>query len=296
MQRSLAQLGERLADVSLQLSSGRQVLKPSQDPAATREILVARDGIAAMETREEVLQQARGLMTATDTALGEVHDLFHEARDIALTGANSALPEAGLEGLARVVEQLRERLIELANTKYVGRFLFAGTETQTRPFEESAGPGTPVNYLGNSDPVQFPVAPGRSEQATVTGDYLANMGGAADPALPDMFTALSNLATDLRAGDVAALGGDRLEEIDGLLEHALAVRGLVGGRARRAEAAERAAGDAVVRLRETLAEREAVDFAEGIVRLRSAETAYQAALVSVANLSQRQNLFDYIQQ
>jgi len=294
LQRQVEQVGDRMAEITMQLSSGRKVLRPGQDPAATERILFLRTGMAEAQTQREALEGAAGELRATDAALGVVHDLLHQARDICVEGGNSALPEAGLAALAEAVEALRQRMIDVANERFAGLYVFGGTETQSPPFAETAGPGSPVAYLGNGDSREVPVAPGRTAAINVPGDRLFNMGGAADPSWPDVFEALSNLAQDLRNGDREAVSTTRLKEIDELLNHALELRGETGATAQRVEAAISSADDAVFHLREALSDVEATDLTEGITELKAHEVAYQAALSSVAAIANRPNLFDLL--
>ena len=293
LQHNLTVAQQDLQRLSRQLSSGKRLTRPSDDPVAVGEIISARSDVAAATNRQKTLRRALLLIGPADNALNAISSALRQALDLVLTAGQPGETDAARSAIAEMVRGIRERILTEANISVKGEYLFAGKLARQAPFEDGAGG---VTYVGDSEGLQLWVAPGRPIEVTIPGDRLLNFEDAADDrAVPevdrDLFALLDDIATAIEAGDteqVAALGAD-LERLYG---HIIQQRGVLGARTMRIEDALASAQDAELAAREVLSGAEDVDIAGALMELQARQVSYQAALTATARLAGLPTLFE----
>ncbi|WP_311878763.1 flagellar hook-associated protein FlgL [Microbacterium forte] len=283
-QQSLRTLQTNLADrerLQNQAASQRAFRSPSEDPAAAATAL----GVHGDQSR--VAQFARNLsdgmawVTTVDTALGASADLLNRARDLTAQGANSgALSATARESIAQELESISAELLAKANTRVLGRSVFAGTSDAGGAFDAT----TFTFNGGTGDGVHRRI----SDNETVRVDFDGSQafGEGADSA----FALLNNIAADLRSGVEV---GARLGDIDARLKDVNAARGTTGARQVQIERASAQNLSASIDLEARRTEVENVDSLEVLVRLQSAELVFQSALQVTAR-SLQTNLMEFL--
>jgi len=132
--RTIQDLRTRQADAQARALTGRQVNKPSDDPAAAAELSRIRASSAQADIHLKAATLARGDLELAEGVLAQAGDLFQQAHDIAMQGANGSLDAATRATLASQVQGLKEQLVGLANTQGATGYLFGGSKTATQPF------------------------------------------------------------------------------------------------------------------------------------------------------------------
>ena len=291
--QSLIRAQQDLLRLSRQLSSGKRLTRPSDDPVAVGSIINARSDLANVLNQQKVLQRARTLTGPADAALDHMASALRQVRDIALGASQPGLTDAARRSQAQIVRSHRDRIMDEANISVQNVYVFAGKLSQTKPFVETAGA---VAYTGDSEGVQVWVAPDRPLEITVPGDRLFNYedaGGSRPVAAVDrdLFTLLNDLADAIEAGDeggIPALATD----LDALYGHVVEQRGVLGAKVQRIDTAMDSALDAEVSAREILADTEDIDIVSALMDLQHQQLCYQAALSATAKLAQIPTLFE----
>ena len=288
----LSRAGEKIELLSMQISSGRRLSKPSDDPLAVRAIVDARADLAATLNRQKVLAKGERLTSVADVALDGMGAGLRRVHDIGLGGTQPGLDENGRRALAMEIRSVRQSLIDHANASVAGDCVFAGRLSPDPPFEEVAGV---VTYSGTSEGAELWVAPGRPMEVTIPGDRLFNFEDASGVrAVPDvdrdMFALLEDLASAIEAGNDAETLAC-MTDFDALSGHVTQQRGVLGARAARLATAQVSAADVELHAREILTETEGVDMVQAMLDLQNEELAYQAALAAVAKMVQLPTLF-----
>jgi flagellar hook-associated protein 3 FlgL len=139
---------QRLQD---QLTTGQQYIVPSENPASALNAIVLQSRLERQQQFKANVQTDRSLLGATENALSTVSDAVNSAKSIILRGVGDIATEQERIGLATEVGGLIQQVLNTANTKFRGRYLFAGTETDSAPFE-LAGAGN-VLYSGNAQQI-----------------------------------------------------------------------------------------------------------------------------------------------
>lgn len=262
---------ERLQD---QMSSGKKIKKPSDDPVNLVSALRLRSTITETEKYVANVNAALSWLETTDVALGQAGDLLQRVRELVVQGANDALPQASRQAIAAEVRQIKEQLLQVANTSHDGRYIFGGFKTLTQPFN-AAG-----NYLGDAvADIQYEISPGIKMTVNVTGDDVFK-----NPV--DVFQLIDDIINDLNTGNTANLSGVRLGAVDRVIDNILRVRADVGARVNRLELTRNRLEETRINVSDLLSRTEDVDMAEIITRLQMQENVYRAALAAGARIIQ----------
>lgn len=294
---SLSQATKRLDLLYAQLSSSKRLRQLSDDPLAAAQCVRFQAALKELQARKEVAQQAKQCLGATDTALNEIGQGLSQAYQAALRGQQSVLTASERQALATELRSLSQRLVTVGNTEIMGRYIFAGSRTDTRPFVQAEPANLPVLYQGNHVPLTYHISPEESVQASLTGAMVFNFPDAqGQRPLPevnlDAFSLLEKMAQLLEQGDLNALE-PCLDELKRLHAYVVGLRGQAGIQSQRCDRALNTIDLVEVQLREMLTEKESVDFASAIVELNTQQTIYQAALAATSRLLSIPGLFDY---
>ncbi|MFH1739997.1 MAG: flagellar hook-associated protein FlgL [bacterium] len=127
------------------LSTGRSINRPSDNPLDFPIDLDLRANIMAGRRFVSNVEFANTDLELTETTLASVTDVLQKARDLAVQGATDFSPEARI-AVAYEIGEILGQVIDLSNTNFHGKYLFGGSETQTKPFESVDGT---IRYVGD---------------------------------------------------------------------------------------------------------------------------------------------------
>ena len=283
-ERSLAgmQLGlTRLAKVQEQLSTGRILNRPSDSPIDTASAMSLRKGLGDQQQFLRNTSDGLAWLNTADSTLSSMSDRIRKARELGVQGANTGtLSAEARNAVAAEIEGIRDGLVKLANTTYLDRPIFGGITAGSKAYDDSGA------FVGEAGAVTRTVATGVRINVNVDGPTVIGPDGA------NLFDDLTAIAAAIRAGDSAATatGLDALQTGLGRVTAALSD---VGSRTVRVEAAEQAAIDAELSVKNSLSEVENTDLPKALMELKLQETAYQAALASTARVMQP-SLIDFL--
>lgn len=208
---------EQLERAQATATSGRRVLKPSDDPAAAAQARGHSAQEAKADSHERSVNVALTALQVADAALDQVGDGFTRAREIALQAANGTLNDSDRAGLSSEVDALRAQMVSLANSQSAGRYVFGGLKDGSSPF------GADGSYNGDSDAQQIEVGKGLRVATGVAGDRVFGAAGGADA-----FAALSDLSEALRSNQPDGVRGT-LERLSQVQTQVQSARSELGG-------------------------------------------------------------------
>lgn len=139
---------QSLSRAQEQLTSGKRVVRASDDPTAAARAERALATVSRADTNLRALESSRNAMVLSEAALGDATALLQEARELIVTSGNPTFSNAEREVLGNRMRDLRAQLLVVANRDDgSGGFLFAGQGARTAPFVD--GPQG-VRYAGQS--------------------------------------------------------------------------------------------------------------------------------------------------
>ncbi|MFN8034908.1 MAG: flagellar hook-associated protein FlgL [Acidimicrobiia bacterium] len=261
----------KLQALQQELSSGRQLNKPSDDPQGTVAALSMRGDIARANQYTRNLDDGMNWLGLADSTLQKAVDAAQSARTALIQGQSGAIDANGRAALATQIDQIREGLLALANTQYLGRPIFGGTAAGTTAYD-AAGV-----YQGNTGTVTRNVAPGTTLDVNVTGPTAFGSD------TTGLFATLAQISADLRNNSTSGLTTD-LGSLDANLSQLTNQLAEVGSRYNRLQVTKQRNDDSITRMTNSLSEVEDADLPKTIVDLQTQEVAYQAALAATSKV------------
>ncbi|WP_100405458.1 flagellar hook-associated protein FlgL [Bacillus solitudinis] len=131
--RHISQGYNRLSVVQDQLSTGKKIVRASQDPVVAMKGMRYRSQVTEVEQFQRNLREVYNWMDTADSTLGEATDSLARIRELATQASNDTYEGTQRANVAKEVKQLREHLQSLANTKNSTKFIFNGTDTTNPP-------------------------------------------------------------------------------------------------------------------------------------------------------------------
>ncbi|WP_275096776.1 flagellar hook-associated protein FlgL [Sedimenticola hydrogenitrophicus] len=291
-ERSLSAMLRQQSDLSntqLQLSSGRRVLTPADDPASAVRVLGLNGAVETVSQYQNNIDRLTSRLETEEGALDGITNLLQRVRELTVQGNNDVLSATDKGAIALEVRQLRDQLFSMANAKDSnGEYIFSGYQTGTPPF--NAGD---YIYYGDNGQRELQIAPGRTIADGDNGfDVFMNVASTAPPATPrrSVFETLDNLALALEANTSV---GDYITDVDLALQRVIETKASVGGRLNAIEEQKTVNEDLKLNLETQRSDEQDLDYTSAIARFEAQMTALQAAqqaFVKVKGLS----LFNYL--
>lgn len=148
-EEAMARLQQRqreLAEAQVHMTSGKRVMRASDDPinAARAERALAATSRAQAGLRS--VDASRSAMTQTEAALGDAGELLQQVREALVASGNAGYDDSQRKVLADQIRSLRGQLLAVANRgDGAGGYLFGGQGSATPPFLDAPGG---VQYVG----------------------------------------------------------------------------------------------------------------------------------------------------
>jgi flagellar hook-associated protein 3 FlgL len=163
----MQQQQQALTKLQDEISSGSQLVLPSDNPPAALQALGLQSLLAQKQQYTTNLQTNSSYLSASDSALSQVDSILSNVQGIALGATGSTATDASRQAAVSQIQNSMQQILSLANTVFDGRYLFAGSLTNTQPFAmNSAG----VEYQGNNDSLQSYADTGNLFSTNVTGN------------------------------------------------------------------------------------------------------------------------------
>jgi len=270
MNQALSGTGRILSEIgALQrsITSGRRVEKPSDDPAAAGGIAEASSRRTAMVQYEKNMNTARARLAVEEGVLDQLTQVLTRVKELAVAQGGSASSQKGREAAQKEVDQLRELVVGLGNTRFAGSYLFGGDYADSRPFS-----------MAGSDPTRPPVGDYRVEAGP--GSFVAgNHSGKeilVDTGILDVLEGLSTALGSNDTSQVQALTND----LDEAFQTVQVILAEVGGRTNRIDGALEKLDAMEVELEIHRSQLQDTDLEEAITAVMNRQVTYQSAMLA----------------
>ncbi len=137
---SMLQQQSKLSHTQQQLSTGRRVLTPADDPAAAARALDLTKAGSSFDQFIKNAEQATLRLSIAETVMGQVGNVIQRIRELTVQANNASNDSENRRQIAAEIEQRFDQLFELANSADGnGEYLFSGFSTRTEPFAREGG-------------------------------------------------------------------------------------------------------------------------------------------------------------
>jgi flagellar hook-associated protein 3 FlgL len=276
---------ERLADAQQKISTGRRLSSPSDDPGNIMQSLSLRSTLDNIDQYQRNVEDARGFLVSTDSALERAATLLRKARTTVLQSASNTLGQDTLQLLANEVGLMYHQMALSANSMYGSRFIFSGQRTNIQPFTDQ---GNGYVYQGgtahnNDEEIKYDIGPSETITVNIAGDRIFSQA----------FEVLRNIQTHISNGDATKLSVEDIRALDQTLSAITNARSEFGAKLQQADQSYSRLELTRVNLSDLKSKIEDADMSRVVIDLKAAEITYQAALAATARGFQ-QSLVDYL--
>ncbi|MDQ3820436.1 MAG: flagellar hook-associated protein FlgL, partial [Acidobacteriota bacterium] len=126
---------QRLAEAQEQLSSGKRINRPSDDPAGAGAILRIHTSQEIGEQFRRSVASVKDRLSVADGALDSYERWLDKARSLLAQGATNTTGSTGRASIADEIDGLRAEILSAANMRSNEQYVFGGTRQTAPPFD-----------------------------------------------------------------------------------------------------------------------------------------------------------------
>ncbi len=252
-----------------QLATGKQVVEPSDNPAAFAQADLLQASESATSNDGTLAGLVQNSLNVADSALSQASAAITSAIASATEGAGGTVNASQMATIGQTVQGQLAELIQSANTNYAGVYLFAGNQTQAAPFSAAgayagdAGSNAAAFSTGASIPVTF-------DGQSIFGDSSSGAIGA-----------MTSLVTALNSGNQAAVSAT-LPQLNAALEQIATASASIGSSLNNAAALASNSTSTVTTLDSNINQVAGADIAQVAMNVQE-DSSEEQALVSLAS-------------
>jgi flagellar hook-associated protein 3 FlgL len=267
---------EALARAQRESATGRRIQTLSDDPSGAAQVMRLDAHLRDVEQFRKNAASATTRLSTEDVVLKSARELVQHARELALSGATESPSDPLRQAALAEIDQIRDQLVSLGNTKLGDEYLFGGGQSANPPFRLD---GT---YLGD-DTVR---------RAEIDDQLVVDTNHTGDRMLGTALQALATVTVELQNGtpeSIRAKADFLANAADDLLE----VQTEVGSRLRLIEQSNDHLAQRVVTFADQRDAIRDVDPAQAVLEFMAAQTALERAYAAVGRVLST-NLLDFL--
>jgi flagellar hook-associated protein 3 FlgL len=276
---------QQMNNTQLQSATGRKINKPSDDPVGITYSLRYRAELSSNEQYQKNVDSATSWLDFNDTVMDQAGSIVQRLRELTVQASTGTNPQSAMDSVKEEVMQLKEQLIDVANSKLNGKYIFNGETYDIKPYQftkdaDGVSDTTDVaSVITDTGKINFIVGESVQLPINVTGNEVFGNETEND----NLFVVLNNIIEALKNGDQKELSG-QLGTIDSRMDKMLAIRSEIGAKTNRIDLMMGRLDDLGVNLTDLQAKVEDADYAELIMKSKIQENIYNASLSAGAKI------------
>ncbi|NHM29967.1 flagellar hook-associated protein FlgL [Neobacillus terrae] len=267
-----------------QLSTGKKITKPSDDPVVAMKGMFYRSDLTGIEQYKRNLSELHLWMDNSEAGLSQANSTLQRVRELLVQGQNNTLSPSDRQAIAVEVGQLNQDLVKTANTQVAGRYIFHGTDVTNPPVAQEDPPQVVANLTDpaiNSYNVE--VSKGVSLKANVNPANTFNQ---------ELFDVVGGIQAALQNDNSVDLEGFTAK-LDKVITNLSTERSELGARTNRLDLVENRIDQQDVLANKVLSDNEDADIEKVIMDMTTQESVHRAAL-SVGSRIIQPTLMDFL--
>lgn len=279
MLRNVSNSFQRMEKYQNQLSTGKKITRPSDDPVVAMKGMTYRTDLNQIEQYQRNLSEAYNWMDAADSSLDKATSVLQRIRDLTVQASNGTYEEGQQGMIQKEITQLKEHLASIGNTQVAGKYIFNGNDTKSKPIDLT-DTTNPVST--NQNAVEFELSDGINIAVNINPINVFSKQLFKD--IEDLEVALQNGAPDL---------DQFLTKIDNHISGIVSERAELGARYNRIELMDSRLSEQEVITSKILSDNEDADIEKVITDLKMQESVHRAALAVGSRIIQP-SLMDFL--
>lgn len=282
---NIQQARTKLDKINEQISSGRYINRPGDDPIGTRQLLDLDSKIKEGQQYRSNIVKGNLWQKITESALGGVASVIKQIRQLNATITNGSTDATIRQNAVSQYQALKGQLIDMGNTQIGDQYIFGGFETRQRPFSNADN-----LFHGTPDGLNVEISKDSTLQLNVPGDQVLLGTGAYGSV--NILNELDNLINAVSANDPLAIqaAATAMDKGAAQVNNALSD---VASKMIRLDSMDKLLVNNENALESVLSSIQNVDYAKAATELNQQKTAFEAALSATAKVSSL-SLLDYL--
>lgn len=310
-----------MSRIQNQMTSGKEVGKPSDDPVKVTRAMRLNSDIQANTQYKTNIENASNFLDSTDTALGQIGSVLSSINERLISAGNAAYGSDERTAIKNAINEQIGQFTQIMNTSFDGKYLFGGTRVTDKPVAISTygannnnyidfanQAGTPLVWDGVASPI--PDASAIVDYKQISSDLCLevsqgvtmNYNVVANDVLQfkdktgaskDLREIFKNILDHLDSGDTNSLTTSDLTDIQATTNNVLRLRAEVGSKQNRMDDAKSKNTEDNFNMTEILSKTEDIDIAEKTMQFATLQTVYTASLQTSAKVIQP-TILDYL--
>lgn len=200
----------RFLSMQTQMSTGKRINKPSDDPLGITRDLDYRNELTNNKQYQGNINQANSWYLKNDEIINSLNEIVSEAKADAVSGADDSFNADGRKAFATGIRAGIDKILQLGNSQLEGRYTFSGFKTNEAALKRYANG---VTFQGDNGVIKY--------QIDSSAEVGVNMNGA-DLFLKPILTLGEGVDLDAAINGSTQLSdlhnGDGINQIPGLIQ------------------------------------------------------------------------------
>lgn len=281
--RNISSSYNKLNQLSNQVQTGKKITKPSDDPVVAMKGMYYRSSLSEVEQYKRNLSELYLWMDNSESSMNQASSGLDRVRELLLQGKTDTNGKDERNAIAEEINQIKEDLVNVANTKVNGKYLFHGTDVSNPPVTAGDPPQVAANLTdGSIDSYKVEVSSGVTMKANV------------NPATfnQEMFDVVQEIQDKMANNDSTGLD-DLLTRLDSVMNSLSSEKSELGARYNRLEMVESRIDAQEILANKVLSDNEDVDMEVAITNLSVQQSVHNASLSVGAKIIQT-SLIDFL--
>ena len=296
--RATQQLGDvqgELAKTQEQLSTGKNIVKPSDSPDKASLVTRLDSELARQAGYQETLKTVNTRLQAEETTFTNTSDVLTRIKELAIQATSDSLAPADRQSIALEISSLKDQVLSLANTQDTnGNYLFSGSRVGSPAFAKDVKGN--VVYQGDESRMKVAVGDNRRMNLNMPGSdafvKVIRDDGKGNKVGVGFFQALDDLANAVKSSDHSNMQRG-IAEVDALQQGVSNATAQVGSDMNVVDMQNSVLDEVTLRLQTTKSDTEDLDYTAAITKMNKDQLSLEAAQSSFAKISQL-SLFKYM--
>ncbi|MCV2885478.1 flagellar hook-associated protein FlgL [Aestuariibacter sp. AA17] len=160
-----------ISDIQQQLSSGKKLLRPSDDPVGAAKVVRLTEELDQIEQFKRNNDLLKSSLDQEEAVLRNIKSSMDKARQLMVQAGNGIYGDIDREAIAIEVGQIRDEVFDLMNSRNAnGEYIFSGYQTGTPAFiYDPTATGNKYQYQGDDGVNKIQVSENVNLQANSNG-------------------------------------------------------------------------------------------------------------------------------
>ncbi|QBD87559.1 flagellar hook-associated protein 3 [Clostridium tetani] len=293
-----------LQTIQQQLTSGKEIRRPSDDPIKVARAMQLHSEISANQQYNENIKDTLSWLEQTDTALGQLGEQSQRVRELLVSAGNAAYGSDERKKINDEVKEIVGQMSQTLNASFDGRYIFGGTRGTSKPvnvkdnklvYAERDGSELGAAEKIMKEKLVTEISQGVRIEYNITATEAMQFKDAKgnDRDLRDILKDIVEHLESDKDVDIKEITKGDLEALDAVMDNTLKLRSQVGAKGNRMESALEKNKEENFNLKEILSKTEDIDLAEKSMEFAVAISVYMSALQTSARVLQP-TLMDYV--